>query len=102
MADFVRVASTSDIPAGKGKRFTVNGKQVAVFNLDGKFHAIEALCPHRGGPLDEGPISGAKVTCPWHGSVFDIPSGKLEQGPSSRGVQSFEVKISGKDLMVKA
>jgi nitrite reductase/ring-hydroxylating ferredoxin subunit len=75
MADFVRVAGKSEIPAGQGRMFDIGGRQVAVFNVAGKFHAIDNVCEHQGGPLAEGELDGCVVTCPWHGWTYDVSSG---------------------------
>ena len=57
---FTKVAQVADIPAGKAKQVSVNGKTLAVFNSDGTFYAIDNECPHRGGPLAEGEIWATK------------------------------------------
>jgi nitrite reductase/ring-hydroxylating ferredoxin subunit len=99
MAEFVRVASASDIPVGQGRMFELNGKHVAVFNVDGQFHAIDNVCLHQGGPLAEGELDGCVVTCPWHGWTYDVTSGQSPDDPDTR-VQRFDVKIEGSDVLV--
>ena len=99
MVQFVKVAKTSDIPAGSGKVVTVNGKQVAVFNCDGKFYAIDNTCKHRGGPLGEGTLTGASVMCPWHGWEYDVTTGACAMDDAIK-VQTFSVKIDGEDVVI--
>jgi nitrite reductase/ring-hydroxylating ferredoxin subunit len=99
MAEFVRVASTSEIPAGQGRMFEVGGRQIAVFNCAGKYHAIDNVCEHQGGPLAEGELEGCVVTCPWHGWTYDVSSGISPDDPDTK-VQSFEVKVEGDALLV--
>lgn len=99
MAEFVRVASTSDIPKGEGRMFDVQGRQVAVFNVGGQFHAIDNVCEHQGGPLAEGEVDGCIVTCPWHGWTYDVTSGVSPDDPDTR-VQRFDLKIEGSDVFV--
>jgi nitrite reductase/ring-hydroxylating ferredoxin subunit len=99
MADFVRVASTSEIPAGQGRMFEVGGRQVAVFNVDGEFHAIDDVCEHQGGPLSEGELDGCVVTCPWHGWTYDVSTGVSPDDPDTK-VQRFEVKVEAGDVLV--
>jgi nitrite reductase (NADH) small subunit len=53
-----------------------NGQEIALFCLEGQFYAIDNICPHEGGPLGNGELEGAVVTCPWHGWQFDIKTGK--------------------------
>ena len=76
MATMTKVASVLEIPAGTGKVVTVKGKQLAVFNCDGKFYALDELCTHRGGPLSEGVIGNGQVICPLHGHKFDLATGQ--------------------------
>ena len=78
---------------------TVDGKVLAIFNLDGKFYCLDGRCSHKGGPLGEGEIEGTTVTCPWHGSKFDITTGKLRGPPATKDVASYNVKVSGKDIL---
>lgn len=71
-----RIASASEIPSGEGREFVVAGKIIAVFNAQGVFHAMDGICPHAGGPLAKGALTGTVVTCPWHGWQFDVASGR--------------------------
>jgi nitrite reductase/ring-hydroxylating ferredoxin subunit len=96
---FVRVASTGDIPPATGRAFAVGRYEVAIFNVDGSFYALENSCPHQGGPLAEGWMEGALITCPWHGWCFDVRSGKMTLGDFAR-VPRFELRIDGEDLYV--
>ena len=101
MTDFVRVAAAGDIPKGEGRAFEVNGRNVAVFNSGGTFYAIENECKHQGGPLAEGELDGTTVTCPWHAWMYDVGSGECEEEPDCH-VETFEVKLEGEDVLVKA
>ena len=71
-----RVACVDDIPAGEGREFVVGGRIVAMFNVDGTFHAMDGICPHAGGPLAKGQLRQNVVTCPWHGWQFDVTTGQ--------------------------
>ena len=75
MGEFVRVIGTTDLQPGHGIVAEVTGQTLAVFNVDGVFHAIDNTCVHRGGPLGEGELKGAIVTCPWHGWQYDVTTG---------------------------
>ena len=99
MADFTRVASASEIPAGTGKVVQAGGKTLAVFNCDGTFYATENACKHRGGPLGEGSLSGTTVTCPWHGWEYDVTTGACQMDDAIK-VQKFDVKVQGDDILV--
>jgi nitrite reductase (NADH) small subunit len=64
MAGFVKVAKTSEIAPGQGKLVEVNGKKIALFNVEGSFYVIDDTCTHRGGPLSEGVLEGKKGDLP--------------------------------------
>ena len=99
MANFVKVAQTSEIPAGQGKCIEVEGKRIAVFNVDGTYYAIDDVCPHQGGPLGEGELAGTVVTCPWHGWEYDITTG-VNQDDSDVVQEKFAVRVDGSDILV--
>lgn len=80
-----------EIPLGEGRTFAVDGEQIAVFRLrDGSLRAIDAICPHRGGPLADGLADESVVVCPLHGHTFDMCTG-AESGGSGLSVRSFPV-----------
>ena len=86
----VDVGPLDDIPPGEGRTYAVDGRQVAVFRLrDGSLRAIDAVCPHRGGPLADGLIDERVVVCPLHGHAFDTSTG-CEVG-GSMSVRSYPV-----------
>lgn len=95
-----KLGPASEIVAGKAKKYTVNGMVIAVFNVDDKFYAIDDKCPHRGGPLAEGELQGAVVTCPWHGAEFNVMDGK-SLNPIATDLKSYKVKKEGNDLFVE-
>ena len=99
MANFVRVAATSEIPAGQGKTVEVSGQQIAVFNCDGAFYAIDNVCKHRGGPLGEGELDGMNVICPWHGWTYNVTNGECLDEPDCH-VDKYEVTVEGDDVLV--
>ena len=104
---FVKVAQVSDVPAGKMKRVIANDKEILIVNVDGKLHAIGNVCTHMKGNLSEGVLEGSIVTCPKHGSKFDVTSGKSVQGPKvaflklkGKDEPTYETKIEGTDILV--
>lgn len=99
MAEFKKALSTKDLPAGSGKPVEIDGKVVAVFNVGGKFFALENTCPHRGGPLGEGELQGSVVTCPWHGWQFDVRTGQSPVNPQAKQT-SYPVKVEGDQILV--
>ena len=101
MADFKKVLNMADLPAGSGKAVEIDGKSIAVFNVDGAIHAIDNTCTHRGGPLAEGEVSGHEVTCPWHGATFDVRTGEVVGPPAQRAVMRYGVRVTGTDIEVE-
>ncbi|MFQ5745546.1 MAG: Rieske (2Fe-2S) protein [Acidobacteriota bacterium] len=101
MSEFTSVAKTTDLAHGEGKVVEANGTAIALFNIDGTFHAIDNTCLHRGGPLGDGMCDGATVTCPWHGWQYDVTSGECLNMPGEQ-VDRYEVLIEGDDVRVKA
>jgi nitrite reductase (NADH) small subunit len=99
MEGFQKVAEISEVPVGQSKVVMLNNKAIALFNIDGKFYALHNLCPHEGGPLNEGRVKGHVVACPWHDLAFDVRNG---QGIDGGGycVGSYEVRLDGNDIMV--
>jgi len=101
MPEFVRVAKTENIPAGQARMVEVNGKEIALFNVAGSFHAIDNTCTHVGGPLCEGELEGIEVTCPWHGAVFDVTTGQVLGPPAPESVARYSVRVEGSDIEVE-
>lgn len=102
MSDFVRVASTSEIPEGKMKRVIVGSQQVLVVNAKGKYYAIGNVCTHLGGPLDRGILQGNEVECPLHGSHFDVTNGQVKRGPATRPEPVYDVKAENGNILVRS
>ena len=100
MSEFVRAASTTEIPPGASKIVNVGAVAVAIFHVDGAFHAINNTCVHRGGPLGEGEVEQGAVTCPWHAWKFDVRTGECTNRPGTR-VAVHEVRVEGQDVLVK-
>jgi len=73
---FVKVAETSEIPAGKMKLVKLEEKEILISNVNGNYYAIVNRCTHRGGDLSKGSLDGNIVTCPVHGAKFDVTTGK--------------------------
>lgn len=69
--------------------------EAAVFNAEGSFCATQAKCPHKQGPLNEGKLDGSTVTCPWHGSQFNVCTGALLRGPAVDSLRTYPVAVAG-------
>ena len=100
--DFITVAKVGAIPEGEGASFQVGNRLVAVFNHQGKYLALDDLCPHMGASLGPGYLDEAGVvTCPWHAWRFNACDGKWADNPRL-SVDTFEVRIVGDEIQVRA
>ncbi len=97
----VKVAEVMQVPLGTAKVVQTGGKTLALFNVGGTFYAIDNSCTHVGGPLGEGRVEGGVVTCPWHGSRFDVTTGQVVGPPARRPVTSYPVRVQGTALYVE-
>ncbi len=101
MAEFVRVASTGDIPPGEMTIVEIDGVEVAIANLRGEFVAFQNECTHRGGPLGEGILMGEVVECPFHAGQFNIRTGEVIGPPPSEPIATYAVQVEGEDIKVQ-
>ncbi len=101
MGEFVKVASVTEIAPGEARLVNVKGKEIALFNVEGDFFALENSCTHEEGPLAEGDIEGYEVECPWHGARFDIRTGAVLCAPAYDDVARFNVRVVGNDVEVE-
>ena len=93
MAEFVAVANADDLKEGEMRAFDVGGTKIAVANVAGAFHAFGDTCTHLQCSLAEGDLEETTVTCPCHGSQFDVTDGTLVHGPATAPVPSYEVRV---------
>jgi len=99
-AGWRQVAAAADVPAGSVAVVYHEGEQVALFNAGGSVYAIANRCSHANGPLADGSVEGATVTCPYHGSCFDLATGEPSRGPANRRLQVYEVRIREGEIML--
>ena len=97
----VKVAYVNDVIPGTAKVVQAGQTTCALFNLSGTFYATNNKCTHMGGPLGEGKVEGNVVTCPWHGSRFDIRTGEVVGPPARRPVVRYPVKIQDQSVFVE-
>ena len=101
MADFVKVARTDEIELGQARLIDVKGTQIALFNINGEFFALDNTCTHDAGSLAEGDIAGHEVICPLHGAKFDIRTGEVLGPPAYENVARYSVRVLGTDIEVE-
>ena len=93
---------TTDIPTGKMIKVSVDGRDVLVANIDGKFCATDDTCTHSGASLSEGKLDGCVVTCGWHGAEFDCKTGKLVKFPAKiRDLTAYKVSVELDDVFIE-
>lgn len=103
MSEFQTVARVGDIPEGEGRAFPMDGRMVAVFQIDGVYTAIDDTCPHMGASLSTGYYEDGGVICPWHAWRFCVKEGTWLDNPRSQLRQkTFEVRVVGEEIQVKA
>jgi nitrite reductase (NADH) small subunit/3-phenylpropionate/trans-cinnamate dioxygenase ferredoxin subunit len=85
----------ADIPSGQVRTVQVDGEEAAVYNIDGVFYATGNACTHTGGPLSEGDLAGKIITCPLHGSRFDVTTGAVVEGPADEPLKCYRVSVDG-------
>ena len=100
MGEFFKATAATEIAAGQGRTCEIQGKKIAVFNVDGQFCAIDDTCVHRGGPLGEGDLDGKIVTCPWHGWQYDVTTGVSPVNPAAK-VKRYNCRVEGDDIVVE-
>ncbi|MHB0955661.1 MAG: Rieske (2Fe-2S) protein [Pirellulaceae bacterium] len=100
MSEYTTVAKVGEIPEGRGARFEVAGRVIAVFNEGGEYFAIDDFCPHMGASLAEGEVERGVVTCPWHAWRFSIIDGTWCDNRRIR-TDSFDVRVEGTDIQVR-
>ena len=98
-SEYVTVAKVGSIPEGAGEAFAVGDRMVAVFNLNGNYHAIDDMCPHMGASLAGGHVEDGVVFCPWHAWRFRVCDGTWCDNPKLK-VSRFSVRIQGDEIQV--
>src|SRR5215475_12767367 len=99
--NFLKVADTKDIQPSQMKEVQIDGEDVCIANLDGKYYAIGNVCTHEGGPLADGTLDGYEVECPWHGSKFDVRTGEVRNPPADTPQLAYEVKVDNDKILIK-
>jgi nitrite reductase/ring-hydroxylating ferredoxin subunit len=105
---YVKATTTTAIKAGKTKKVTIEGIDILIINIDGKFYAIDALCTHYGGDLSDGTLQGNILTCPIHEAKFDVSNGKVISPPTEpldrpiiENLTSYPLRIEGQEIYIK-
>jgi 3-phenylpropionate/trans-cinnamate dioxygenase ferredoxin component len=101
MSDWSDVAAADDFAAGQARVLNVEGTPVAVFNIEGRFYAIEDVCTHDGGELASGRLEGDQIVCPRHGARFCVRTGEALSAPAYEPTATFPVRIENGIVQVR-
>jgi nitrite reductase/ring-hydroxylating ferredoxin subunit len=92
-----KIAQKTDVEPGQGRTIRVEDRQIALFNLQGDFVAIDDACPHMRADLSCGHLEGRMVTCTWHGWQFDLDTGNCVNVEWAK-VRRYPVRLEGEDV----
>ena len=98
--EYVRVAAADDVPPGGVTTVAVAGRTIAIFNVDGTFCAVDDTCTHEYAPLSQGPRNGEIITCPKHGSRFNVRTGRVLSLPAVVPVSMYPIKVEDGQISV--
>ena len=98
---FVKLGSVSDVQPGTARVYEVGDRAVAVCNVNGEFYAIDDVCTHDEGSLDQGVLEGYEIECPRHGAVFDVRTGEVKALPAVLPIDTFKIRVQGDDIEVE-
>ena len=98
---FVKVGTMSDVPPGTSKVFEIGDRAVAVCNVNGELYAVDDVCTHDEGSLDQGDLDGYEIECPRHGARFDVRTGEVQALPAAVAIDTFKVRVEGDDIEIE-
>lgn len=101
MEAWTDVAPLADFPPSTVRSVDVDGTAIAVFNVAGRYYAIEDLCSHEAEPLSGGQVEGGEVICPRHGAHFSILTGEALSPPAYEPVATFPVRVEAGMVQVR-
>ena len=97
---WIRAASLAELPSGSAIELFAGDHNIAICRIGEDVHALDGVCPHRGGPLAQGAIHGNMLVCPWHAWEFDCTTGTNDFNPEIQQAK-FAVLIVGDDILVQ-
>ncbi|KXS22367.1 hypothetical protein M427DRAFT_50697 [Gonapodya prolifera JEL478] len=99
----VEACSVGELQPGQMKEVKIGSGKAVLYRVGDEYHATSHLCPHYKAPLIKGVLSqDGRIMCPWHGACFNTKTGDIEDGPSIDGLQSYETKVKGRAVYIKA
>ena len=100
MSGLVRICSVDDVPLGEGRTLVLAGRRIALFRAESGWYALDAVCPHKGGPLADGILAERSVTCPLHERRFDLLTGEA-LGGGCPAVQAHRVEVRDGQVFIE-
>lgn len=100
MSDFLKVARLDEVEEGKMLSLEAEGELVCLTRVNDCIYAFTDNCTHISGPLNEGELEGAVLTCPWHGAQFDVRTGKVLRGPARQDILTYPVKVEDETIFI--
>lgn len=94
MSEWIDVATTADFLPGTCRVVTTGEMPILVFNLDGRYYAIENRCTHEDAELTDGKLEGDEIVCPLHGAHFSVVTGAALTAPAYENLRTFPVRVT--------
>jgi len=94
------ITNVGNLPLREGRAVTIEGQEIAIFHVDHRYLAIENKCPHKGGPLCDGIVTGTAVVCPLHGRRFDLESGLAVRASEPACVATYPTRVENGIVLV--
>jgi 3-phenylpropionate/trans-cinnamate dioxygenase ferredoxin subunit len=101
MHEFQRVIDVTEVPDPGKTLVEVEGDMVALFHVDGQWHALDDVCTHDGGPLADGELRNHTISCPRHGAKFDVRTGAALTMPAVRPTRAHEVRVEDGGVWIR-
>ena len=98
--NFKNVAQTRDVPPGKLLRVVIGEHALMLANVEGTIYATDDMCTHEDASLSTGALKGECVSCPLHGSRFNVRTGEPMEEPPDVPLRTWEVRVDGDDILI--
>jgi len=98
---WVAVASADELKVNQMKLLRLGDRRIVLARTEDGYVAFDDHCPHRGGSLADGVLAGCVVTCPWHGSQFDVRTGALKSGPAEQPISTYQIEQAGNEIRLR-
>lgn len=98
---YVKAVDLNELQPGQKKLVSIEGKEIVLCNVDGKYYAVDNFCPHMGAPLSEGELDGTDLWCPFHGASFDVTNGDVLSPPAYENLNCFSVRVTDDSVEIE-